>query len=119
MNARNYGQMVVYVSAVDSALIAGLYLFVGALWRDALWLRSMTRKQESAAFLVGLLVAAGIEFVKVTVLQTWSYTSFMPVVFGIGLSPLLQLSLTGALTFRLSRRLLYARGTYFTDYERA
>ena len=113
MNARNYVRMVVYVSAVDSALIAGLYLFVGALWKDALWLRSMTRKQESTAFFVGLMVAAVIEYVKVSVLKTWSYTSLMPVLLGIGLSPLFQLGVTGVLTFRLSRRVLYERGGVF------
>ncbi len=119
VNAKRYVAMVMYVAAMDSALITGLYLFIAASWKDLLWLRTMNRKQQSAAFLAGLIIAAVIEYAKVYVLKAWSYTSLMPVLFGIGLSPLFQLSVTSLLMFRLTRRLLYERGAFSAAHERA
>lgn len=111
--ARKYVRMVSYVSAVDGALVTGLYLFTGALWRDLRWLRSMNRRQAYALFICGMIVAAAIEYQRVYVSKTWGYGPLMPTVFGIGISPLVQLSVTGLLAFWLTRRLLYQRGMYF------
>jgi uncharacterized membrane protein YidH (DUF202 family) len=106
-NAEKYVRMVSYASAVDGFIIIGMYLFVSGLWRDLFWLHRMDRKQQYAAGLTGLVVAAMIEYSKVFVLKAWSYTPLMPTVFGIGLSPLIQISVTGLLAFWLTRRLLF------------
>jgi hypothetical protein len=104
-----YVPMVSYVSLIDGFLILGIYLFVAALWRDMAWIQEMNVKQICTVIIVGLLLAAAIEYRKVIVTKTWSYNRLMPTFFGLGLSPLLQLSMTGLWAFWLSGRVLYQR----------
>jgi len=106
-NAKKYVLMVSYVSAIDGFLILGIYLFVAALWRDMAWIRNMNAKQIATVLIIGLMVAGAIEYRRVFVTKTWSYDQLMPTVFGLGVSPLLQLSLTGLLAFWLSGRVMY------------
>lgn len=61
----------------------------------------------------GVVPAAIIEYRKVFVFKEWSYTPLMPTLFGIGLSPLVQLSVTGLAAFWLTRRVL--PGSEFAD----
>jgi hypothetical protein len=107
LNAEKYVRMLSYVSAVDGALILTIYLFMSLLWKDVLWLRKMSRRQAGVVFAVGLMIAAFIEYRKVFVLKAWSYTPLMLTVFGIGLSPLLQLSSTALLAFWITRKIVY------------
>jgi hypothetical protein len=106
-NAEKYVRMLSYVSAVDGALILTIYLFMSLLWKDVLWLRKMSRRQAGVVFAAGLMMAAFIEYRKVFVLKAWSYTPLMLTVFGIGLSPLLQLSGTALLAFWITRKIVY------------
>jgi hypothetical protein len=108
-NAMKYVPMVGYVSLIDGFLILGIYLFVAALWRDVAWIQEMNGKQICTVLIAGLLLAAAIEYRKVFVTKTWSYNRLMPTFFGLGLSPLLQLSSTGLWAFWLSGRVLYQR----------
>lgn len=107
--AVTYVRMIAYVSAIDGALIVGIYFLVMLLWRDMLWICSMGSTHLSAVFMAGLAVAALIEYRKVFLLGAWSYTPLMPTLFGIGLSPLLQLSVTGVAAFWLTQRMLCRR----------
>lgn len=103
--AKKYVLMVNYVSAVDGFLILGIYLFVSFLWMDIFWLRKINGKHWYTAFIAGLAIAAVIEYRRVFITMTWRYNQFMPTIFGIGLSPLFQLSITGVTTFWLTRRI--------------
>jgi hypothetical protein len=106
-NAKKYVLMLNYASAVDGILILGIYLFVAVLWRDVFWLKTINRKQICVAFAAGVVSATFIEYVKVFVIKAWSYAGLMPTLFGIGVSPLFQLSTTGLIAFWLARRLVY------------
>ena len=108
-NARKYVLMVCYVSLIDGFLILGMYLLVAVLWRDVAWIRKMNGRQIGTVLVAGLVLAASIEYRKVIVTQAWSYNRHMPTVFGLGLSPLLQLSMTGLWAFWLSGRVLCQR----------
>jgi hypothetical protein len=103
--AKKYVLMVSYVSAVDGSIILGINLFVSFLWRDIFWLRKMKGKHGYAAFMAGLAIAAVIEYRRVFITMSWRYNQLMPTIFGIGLSPLFQLSITGVTTFWLMRRI--------------
>jgi len=103
--AKKYVLMVSYVSAVDGYLIFGIYLLLSFLWRDIFWLRKMNRKHGYSAFIAGLAIAAVIEYRRVFITMSWRYNQLMPTIFGIGLSPLFQLSITGVTTFWLMRRI--------------
>ena len=108
-NAMKYVPMVSYVSLIDGFLILGIYLFVAAIWRDMAWIKKMNKMQICTVLIAGLLLAAAIEYRKVIVTKAWSYNRHMPTFLGIGLSPLLQLSMTGLWAFWLSGRVLYQR----------
>ena len=108
-HAMKYVPMISYVSLIDGFLILGIYFFVAAVWRDVAWIKKMNVKQICTVLIAGLLLAAAIEYRKVFVTRTWSYNQIMPTFFGLGLSPLLQLSMTGIWAFWLSRRVLYQR----------
>ena len=105
-HAEKYTLMMLRVATVDAFIILGIYLGVATLWKDILWLQKMLRIQVYISFLAGLLIAAIIEYWNVLVVKEWSYAPGMPTLFGIGLSPLLQLSTTGLLTFWVVRRIL-------------
>lgn len=109
-NAEKYVRMLSYVSAVDGALISAIYLFMSLSWKDPLWLRKMNGRQAGVAFAAGLMVAAFIEYRKVLVLKAWSYKPLMLTVFGIGLSPLLQLGSTALLAFWITKKIVYQGG---------
>jgi len=108
--ADKYILMILIASLYDAFIIGGIYLGIAALWKDLLWLKKMTGSQVLAACLACLAIAALIEYWFALVTEEWSYTPLMPTVFGIGVSPLIQLSATGLLTFWLARRVLYGRG---------
>jgi hypothetical protein len=107
--ANRYVPMVFLASIVDSLLIAGLYLAIGAGARDFLWIREITGTKILGFLAAGLAVAAFVEYRAVYIISKWSYSESMPTVLGIGLSPLVQLSLSGLLALWLTRRLLYGR----------
>lgn len=83
----------VRAAAVDAALIVGA-LLLARRWSRGFW-----------PVLVGslLVVAIGIELWALSI-GRWSYTDSMPTVGPIGVSPLVQLPLTGAITALVARR---------------
>jgi len=107
--ADKYIFMILIASVWDAFMIAAIYLGIAVLWKDILWLKKMTGAQIFALCLAGLVIATIIEYRYALVTKEWSYTPLMPTVFGIGLSPLLQLSTTGLLTFWVVRRILYQK----------
>jgi hypothetical protein len=104
--------MMLHVSKVDGLLNAGLYFSVSALWRDFLWIRGLNRGPLLSFILMGLVLAAAIEYWALFVLLKWSYQDPMPTILGLGPSPLIQLSTTGLLALWLARQLLYGKGLF-------
>ena len=102
-----YVPMIGYVSMIDGLLILGMYLIVSLLWRNALWIKKPNKIHTATFVILGLIIGGWIEYRAVFLLQRWSYNSLMPTVFGIGLSPLLQLSVTGILALLISKKLVY------------
>ncbi len=54
--------------------------------------------------LAGLAITVALEWLNVYVWRNWAYSREMPVVFGIGLTPILQWLLVPLLTLWLARR---------------
>jgi hypothetical protein len=105
--AEKYVRMLTYVSIIDGSLIVGIHLILSILWKNVLWLQKMSMGQVWTAAATGLMIAAFIEYRKIFMLNAWSYTPRMLTLFGIGLSPLLQLSVTGVLAFWITKRIIY------------
>ncbi|PKN61704.1 MAG: hypothetical protein CVU57_28220 [Deltaproteobacteria bacterium HGW-Deltaproteobacteria-15] len=109
LNARIYVPMVVYVSTLDGILIISVYLLVSLLLRDILWLRDLRRTPICLFLLIGLVTSATVEYVSVHILSRWTYLHAMPTLFGIGLSPLFQLPVTGLFSVRITQKLLFCK----------
>ncbi len=100
--------IIAWVSVKDAALVATFYAVVGVLYRNLLWIEEATWKQVSTILVIGIAAAAGIEYHAITT-GRWVYSSLMPLVFGIGLSPLFQLGVTGALSVIFAHWMLYTK----------
>ena len=107
-----YVPMVSYVAIVDAFLILGIYLFVATLWRNLFWLKDMKKRQILASIVTGMALSGLIEYERVFVSKVWAYNQLMPTIFGIGVSPLLQLSSTAVIAFLLTRAILYQKGFF-------
>jgi hypothetical protein len=102
-----YVRMMVYMSFMDAITILAMYLVCAFFIKDILWLNNMNHKRVSIFFILGLFVAVAAEYWAVYVTHEWLYNENMPVILGIGLSPLVQLSLTGGLAIWLTQRISY------------
>ena len=110
-NAARYIPMIGYVSNIDSMLILGMYVVVALLWKNLSWIKQIKKYQIALFIVLGLIIASFIEYRAIFVLERWSYSSLMPTVFGIGLSPLVQLSATGLLAIWFTRRIQIRKET--------
>lgn len=110
LDALNYVPMMLHVSSVDGLIVLGLYLFVSICWRDLFWIERSGRAPVITFAIAGLAVAAAIEVRAVFYYHKWIYKAAMPTLFGIGLSPLIQLSVTGLFAAWLTREILYGKG---------
>jgi len=106
INAQAYIPMMGYVSTMDAMIIFGMYFIMAVSWQNIFWLRQMDRGHALVVFLLGLIIAAVIEYRAVYIMKEWRYKPEMPTIFGIGISPLLQLSITGLVSFWLTKRIL-------------
>lgn len=109
-DAATYVPMLLYVSSVDSLIVLGLYLSVGLMYRNVLWIKQFRKKPVIIFLILGVAVALIIEYRAVFYTHRWMYRKAMPTIFGIGLSPLVQLSTTGILAAWLDREILYGNG---------
>ncbi|MGV9198415.1 MAG: hypothetical protein ACOC44_05360 [Promethearchaeia archaeon] len=74
--------------------------------RGVVWLYSPGKKEYALFFVIGLVIAIFIEL-QATLFNQWSYNAYMPVFFGIGLTPFLQLATTSCISLFLSIKIKY------------
>lgn len=89
-----YIQLMLSVSLKDMLWLAFSLLGIGLYFRDWLWFETFSASKLRAILLVPLIVATLIEIQGVFILEKWSYSPLMPKIFGLGVSPLLQLPAT-------------------------
>ena len=104
--AQDYVLMMNYVSAMDSLAVLIIYLMTAILWRDWLWLENIRRGQLLTAFVIGVILAWLIEYFNVFVHHEWNYKQEMPLIFHVGVSPLIQLSVTSLMAFIFTRKIM-------------
>ena len=98
--------MVTYSSLVDAFLIFLIFSCGCLLFGRKCWLQHYKLKEALFTISLGIIIAFFIE-VKALLFGQWKYNKLMPTLFGIGLSPLAQLAITGTLTLILVSRLKY------------
>lgn len=96
-STETYLFLITYAAITDAVLLTGIYACCAWLippkeWR---WHQKITLKKSVCFTLLTLSLAAFIEYKGVYLLREWSYNKHMPLFLGIGISPLLQLSITG------------------------
>jgi len=93
------------VTIKDSLMILAVYLAIGFFMRNWGWPKSFGK--EWLIFLLALPIwQAIIEYYSVYLIGRWAYAEIMPIVLGIGLSPLLQMLFLPSAALLLSRHLL-------------
>lgn len=107
LNIKYYLVMLLIASLKDGMIILGMYAFVAFLWRDIFWLKRINTIKISLFVFLGLSIATWIEYRAVFLMNKWEYSSSMLTIFGIGFTPLVQLSLTGIISIWLTKKLLY------------
>jgi hypothetical protein len=94
----------------DVVIAWAAYALAAGYARDRWWLGVSRRRRPLTVFLAaGLLITVGLEWVNVYVRRQWAYSPDMPVILGIGLTPLLQWLLVPLLALWLARRHLSTR----------
>lgn len=94
------------VSLGDALTILVAYLITSVIFRNKRW---VTEKIIApwVFFLSGLIVwQISVEYFAVYVWHRWAYSVLMPAVFGIGISPLLQILVLSPTAIFLSRKYL-------------
>ncbi len=98
---KDYLALITYVSVIDALMLAAVFLISAAIWRDLKWFAGLNLLKAAGFILLALAFAIFIEIKGVYIMRQWSYSDLMPVVFGLGLSPLLQLPITGLISLWL------------------
>jgi len=90
----------------DALIITSIFLVISFKNINLSWIQNPGFYDYSITIFLGLLVAA---FIETRALKTrrWEYKKAMPTILGLGLSPLLQLALTGILTLIVMRPAFY------------
>ncbi len=67
-------------------------LFVSTVKQNTLWVVHPTLAEYGSLAIVGFCIALLVEY-KALALKRWAYKKSMPLLFGVGMSPLLQMTL--------------------------
>lgn len=91
-------------TAGDVAILLVAYGLVAAAARDRWWLGDPTPARVAGFLAAGVIITIVLEALNVYGLGRWAYSPLMPVVFGIGLTPVLQWLVLPPVTLWLARR---------------
>lgn len=93
------------IASVADGLMTLIIVFAGAGFFGGLaWTDSPGVKGYALVIVLGGTMAAAVELIGVYHFHLWSYKHEMPIIFGIGVAPLLQMTCLPALTFALVKR---------------
>ena len=92
-----------YASFVDAIIILGVYLILSLLNKKVIWKFS----KKNLILFSGLLVVVAILIeLRAIITGRWIYGTSMPTIFRIGLSPLIQLAITGLVDLAFLKQLV-------------
>ena len=87
--------LMLYASLVDAFFILLVFLFIGLINKKINWKLNKKNLVLFSAFLISISLLIEI---RALITGRWVYSSNMPTILGIGLSPLVQLALTGLIS---------------------
>ena len=80
-----------------------IFFFIFLINRSVEWMENPTKKDYFLIVIFSLITAILIETINLN-LGRWAYRETMPVIFGVGVSPLLQLATTGVLSLLILKK---------------
>ena len=80
----------IMASLTDLLLVTLIFLIISIFRRNIAWIENPNKADYFIIVVMGFLIAALIEIYSVSN-NRWNYTELMPTIFGIGVSPLIQL----------------------------
>jgi hypothetical protein len=102
MSASVYVPMMLSMAVMDTVAITALYSFTALISRSWFWTPGLP---NSLIFIIsGIVLACGVEYISIFILHLWQYGPSMPVLFGVGLFPSIQLSSTGFFSVIIARK---------------
>ncbi|MCX6711531.1 MAG: hypothetical protein NT139_00640, partial [Candidatus Woesearchaeota archaeon] len=87
----------ILASFTDMIIIAFIFLIVSLKNKNIRWIEKPNTIDYVIIIILSLIISAFIELVALST-GRWDYTKLMPTVFGIGLSPLIQLAVTSIIS---------------------
>ncbi len=103
---KQYVNIISYVSFIDMLLLIGIFIVGILIWKNFFWFKNMNKKKYWYMVISTMLVAIVIEIKGIYLFHQWSYNKLMPTIFGIGISPLIQLTVTGLISIWLIREMV-------------
>ena len=95
---------IIIASFSDVFWVFIIFFCVFLINRGIEWMENPTKKDYFLIVIFGLVIAILIEIINLN-LGRWAYKEIMPTILGIGLSPLLQLAITGVLSLLILKKL--------------
>jgi amino acid transporter len=95
--------LVAFATLGDVAYALGAVLLAALFKRRYGWLADARASDYAGLAILGFCIALLVEY-KALALHRWAYTSAMPLVLGVGLSPLLQMTILVPLSAYLAKR---------------
>ena len=104
-----YVPKILLASLGDVMYIFIILLLLSLFRRGFAWMNNTIKKDYISLAMWGILFAIFIE-IKAQTLGLWSYNSYMPLIFGIGLTPLIQLAITSTLSLYIVNKVIMKGG---------
>ncbi len=92
-----YVPKILMASLGDVMYVFIILLLLSLFRRGFIWILNPKGRDYVSLIMWGILFAIFIE-IKAETLGLWSYNSYMPLIFGIGLTPLIQLAITSSVS---------------------
>ena len=90
-------------TVTDAIIITVIFLIISLKNKDFDWIKKTKKLDYIITIIISLSVAIFIEL-RALRIERWAYKTTMPTIFGIGLSPLLQLAVTAILSLLIVKR---------------
>jgi len=89
----------------DAFIISLIFLLNCSLRKGYKW-AAFPEKRDYFVFIIGGLLSSVLIELNALFSGSWSYNLYMPLIFGIGITPLIQLTITGAIVLFFVRKLI-------------
>jgi len=93
----------IIASVGDAVFILIILLIVSFANGDFKWINKVKKIDYVLVIVLGFLTAILIE-IRALYVERWDYTSAMPTLWGIGISPLLELAVTGVVSLWVAEK---------------